>query len=864
MILHNGPMRFDRVHSGHFISFFVVAIAAAGVSIARGVSDVDGVHGETDQLEQQLSGKLNLVVQPTGVHETANKPETGLTAALKWREIVFLAAKEKQLPADLYRAEVRTVEDQGIISIRGVRNLTDTPAGDEYALVNCPPQVAVLTRALGQVRSATVFDIRGQVLSSDDGWTLLTRLTARLTDFLRTGHFQGIRKTALRFSPPPSWADLSVEGAGTPDMRIGVNWTDLEETFFAVDIRSDQDPVETEGLIPTADVRLPKHLILWLVDTVRSISWIGPGPIEWAEGRYFAIRDALRRFTYALFGEDDAVGEEDAADADELRRAVAVSMGLEVGSLETPWPPPNIPAPVFKRLARGEGRWRPAVPGFVPALSGAPPIVYRTYTRPDIQRPYVRVHLMAMDMRQLDLHMVGGYEDPQPTTGSQGTGRIPRKRAILSRTVLAFNGAFKTLHGAYGMMVEKDVLLPPQDRAATVATMDDGQVLMGSWPTGLKIPANMVSLRQNMDPLVENSVVNPRRRYLWGFTLDEDIRNMNTIRSGICMTAAGSMIYAWGEDLTATTLGIAMNAAGCTYGIHLDMNPFHTSFIYYHFKDPVDGKRPDFDAELILPEMRFSPYRYVNGAPKDFFFLTLKDTSPPGPDWQSEGLAQPAPAFVPAVHKLQVGGAAFLAIDMTRAVAEIEPGEVPHHLAPAGGVKIPSRDHPDLVLVDVLLGRWSLTRGQLTAGAIVAQLTPDRATLAIDPHSKPHIGMWPLRVGKNKHIGHAVQGDWLSAGGNTRGVAVGRLKNRWLVLGEGAKQDLVQALKDLNVARPIFFRAETPGAAITVRTPKGMVDLTGNPITTRDAESAALRILAHPRPMGMAGLAASLSEGGSP
>jgi len=54
--------------------------------------------------------------------------------------------------------------------------------------------------------------------------------------------------------------------------------------------------------------------------------------------------------------------------------------------------------------------------------------------------------------------MQAGYEDPKPNTGSPGEGTF-RRPAVYSRVVGTFNGAFKTQHGAYGMMVNKRVLL---------------------------------------------------------------------------------------------------------------------------------------------------------------------------------------------------------------------------------------------------------------------------------------------------------------------------------------------------------------------------------------------------------------------
>ena len=75
------------------------------------------------------------------------------------------------------------------------------------------------------------------------------------------------------------------------------------------------------------------------------------------------------------------------------------------------------------------------------------------------------------DMLELDLDMEAGVEDPEPLTGPHGSGRIPRDPAVYRRVAAAFNGAFKTEHGHYGMMVHKRVLLPPVPGAATATSV---------------------------------------------------------------------------------------------------------------------------------------------------------------------------------------------------------------------------------------------------------------------------------------------------------------------------------------------------------------------------------------------------------
>ena len=325
---------------------------------------------------------------------------------------------------------------------------------------------------------------------------------------------------------------------------------------------------------------------------------------------------------------------------------------------------------------------------------------------------------------------------------------------------------------------------------------------------------------------------------------------MNTIRSGFCMTESGALIYGWGEDLTANTLGIAMNAAGCVYGIHLDMNPYHTSYIYYRFKELIGDRRPEFEAELAMKEMLFSPNRYVNGAPKDFFFLTLKDIAP-GPGWNASGLAQPAPAFVPAVFKREVNSCKLVAIDLTRTSVEFAPGEIPANLAPAGTI-MASKGGEELI-VDMSLGPWSSTRGQLVDGTVVASLNPGQATLGIEKSGALQVGMWPLVSGENGSVTDAVQARWLKSDAlpNHNVTALGFRGDQWIIIGSGQRSKLAIAMEEQGVFEAIVFPASDDISAVAIRGEQGMMDLNGAPISARDTKTTALRVFARPKPLGM-------------
>ena len=275
---------------------------------------------------------------------------------------------------------------------------------------------------------------------------------------------------------------------------------------------------------------LPKRFVFWAVDTLRAVPWIGPAPIAWLEDRVFALRDDVRQLAFKLRGADDAdtlADRSSPAGGEPLKPPPACSIRRR--RRWTPRTGPRRDRDHLEEPPAGRRRvGRPEAPldeAARPRRPGGSPAFFRTFVRPDPERPYSTVLLVAMDMRQLDLDMEAGVEDPKPLTGPHGAGRIPRDPRVFQRVVAAFNGAFKTEHGNYGMMVNKRVLLPPQPRPRRVVVLDDGRVGFGTWGDHerrrppRRRRRRIVSFRQNLDPLVDHGEVNPTGRSLWGFTL---------------------------------------------------------------------------------------------------------------------------------------------------------------------------------------------------------------------------------------------------------------------------------------------------------------------------------------------------------
>jgi hypothetical protein len=578
------------------------------------------------------------------------------------RRVIFRGSelKEPNL-GDIYRGRVRLAPNGVPLFVLGVYNLTSTPLGDDFALVTSGYRAAFATRAMGQVGNVTVLDLAGEG-AQNTAASVVDKVTTSITNWQRTGSFAGVARVDVGFEGVSTDAGLEWSPGG---LRVAVGGGAFERHYELAAADIDAGAARLAGVHLQPSAHVPKRLSHWAVDTVRAVPWIGPEPIAWLEDKAFGARDTIRR-TFARKGGELASGE----------ALKAPLLDASAASVEAAhWPPANV-EPIWKVPELGEGVWEvPSQMAWLhknPHYAMAPSPFYKTFVRPDEQRAYAKVLLVAMDMRQLDLAMEAGTEDPQPLTGPHGPGKISRDPKVYSRVLAAFNGAFKSEHGHYGMMVNKRVLLPPQPGAATVVTTVDHRVGLGSWgtdktfgtPDGAQASPvhaiearDFLSMRQNLEALLDGGEINPTKRTLWGFPAPG--KGVQTERSGLCVTASGHLIYAWGDDVSADTLGKAQKMAGCSFGMHLDMNPYHTGFLFAAIED-FTGKR--YRSELLSPGMEIPKDRYLEWAPKDFFYVMWHEhTELPslegGQTWQPDAGVQPPPAWAPSFLKTSVSSA---------------------------------------------------------------------------------------------------------------------------------------------------------------------------------------------------------------
>ncbi len=566
------------------------------------------------------------------------------------RRLLFLAAPQPGGKRDLYRARVRLADGGQPLTLSGLRNLTRTPLGDDAGIEVVGERVAWATMAYGKVQAVSIAELDG--IRTDDviGGAFLG-LLRHLTNLQMTGSWAGVGRADVVLHTPVQQVELTL-GEEKLRVKLGSGQREFDYDLSQRTARA-PDGSQAHGVRVVPNRHPAKPFVLWAVDTVREE--VGPEPITWLEDKVFGVRSLVRlaAFRMTSSNEERALVEGDAARPPMLDAS-------QLGSNDMGWPPPNVSS-LYKQTEPGEGVWLPVeLPFLRPSLAKrdacdkSPPYFYQTFTRPDPKRPYAKLWLVAMDMRQLELGMQAGFEDPEPLTGPAGDGRLPDDKTTQERVVATFNGAFKTEHGKYGMMVQKRVLLPPVVGGATVAVDNEREVWLGSWPKSERIPEGYFSFRQNLDPLVEDGVANPTGRQLWGWQLEG--KSVLTERTALCVTPAGHLYYAWGEEIDGPLMGQALRQVGCSYGLHLDMNPGHCGFVFARVDD---WQKHQFSLKHAVAKMSIPIDRYMRWSPKDFFYVTLRDPNPPPVErsagdavrWTIDNGTQPPPTWWPGIYR---------------------------------------------------------------------------------------------------------------------------------------------------------------------------------------------------------------------
>jgi hypothetical protein len=344
------------------------------------------------------------------------------------------------------------------------------------------------------------------------------------------------------------------------------------------------------------------------------------GIVNWAENEWYSHHPP-------------PVGGRPPAGAIRRPRSVPVAAAAAAAATPAHLPAPPAITPVVSPAIPGEGQWSPAG-----RLVGGVPAVYVTTLRPDpIHTSYV-VGAAWMDTKLLRATLYSGSQIPG---GGPYRYSAPISPTAAGSLVAAFNAGFLMSSATGGYYTDGRAVLPLRVGAASFVVYADGNSTVGSWGTDVTMTPDVVSVRQNLDLLVDNGQpvagLNAADTTRWGATLGNAVY---VWRSGLGVTADGALVYIGGPGLNITDLADLFSRAGAVRAMELDINTDWVNFASYAPATPTGPATPENGIDL-LPGMVGTPGRYFDSWwARDF--ITMSSSSPslspsPSPSPSSAG-----------------------------------------------------------------------------------------------------------------------------------------------------------------------------------------------------------------------------------
>jgi hypothetical protein len=648
--------------------------------------------------------RWGLIVDPEAVAWVPAWEDVG---AVEWLDpaerarAVFAASAGPDTARDIFVADVALAGNTPVRAT-ALRNLTLSSASDEGDVIGEGHRVAFVRWTEDTPPTVVLLDLSGQDPGLTEDWPAVERWKDAVSNYQESGRLYGLHRVEVKLATPPRSLGLG--------WREGVLLIDTGDGVVEVTDRGELPEGGSRVASVQATTKAVRGHVAWAVDTVRA--WVGADTIEVLEYLAFKFTDRYRRATVSDDEAQEAI-RASLAPAQETARAAEAADPYrfdppeDLEELDLGWPPPDIEPQGLQEAMRDEGRWVPAVDDdFIVNEPSAPATFVTTFLRTDAERPFSVVYLVAWDPRRVTLHPGGGSIEPKASDGETSGGLVPRDDAVLPRLVAAFNGGFQALHGEFGLMEDEKMYLPPKPWGGIWFLLRGGRAGVGTWPGPSEDVAlfeggpaydqdpngvaerrmeqwfrsqGVVSFRQNLTPLFGHGQVNPYQRRWWGSSpRDLDDPNPVTVRSSLCWTRYGHAVYFYGLSTNLDALVSAMEAAGCRYGLHLDMNGGNVGWEFYRIvagdqpapqrlrggfsaEGPVPGRDADyrFRARTLFQGMDIFRFpRYIQREPRDYFYLLLERNLPPPPvpfaggeegdgAWSQQGL--PVRSYPPAM-----------------------------------------------------------------------------------------------------------------------------------------------------------------------------------------------------------------------
>ena len=142
-----------------------------------------------------------------------------------------------------------------------------------------------------------------------------------------------------------------------------------------------------------------------------------------------------------------------------------------------------------------------------------------------------------------------------------------------------------------GYYTERRTVYPLRPGAASLVIYANGQADVGAWDQDVRMTPDVVSVRQNLLPLVASGRPTPQAAsadwHAWGNTCGatscaHSVPGVeHQWRSGAGVTADGALVYAAGPALGPLQLAQLLVRAGAVRGMQLDINPNWPVFVTY-------------------------------------------------------------------------------------------------------------------------------------------------------------------------------------------------------------------------------------------------------------------------------------------
>jgi hypothetical protein len=212
-----------------------------------------------------------------------------------------------------------------------------------------------------------------------------------------------------------------------------------------------------------------------------------------------------------------------------------------------------------------------------------------------------------MDTKLLKATLYSGSQIPG---GGPYTNTAPIQPPEASTLVAAFNAGFLMSAANGGYYTDAKVIIPLRTGAASFVVYRNGTSTVGQWGRDVTMTPNVVSVRQNLDLLVDNGQpvpgLNTADTTQWGNTLGNAVY---VWRSGLGVTANGALVYVGGPGLNITDLANILVHAGAVRAMELDINTDWVNFSAYQPSTPTGQSGPTNGTEL-LSNMTGTPARY--------------------------------------------------------------------------------------------------------------------------------------------------------------------------------------------------------------------------------------------------------------